>query len=87
MTDTTLTSEKVGKIIDSIPENLNQDHLAALLLTIVDIQQKNATHGQTVAFPFQLFITYCRSIGLSHSMFGLILAEANRTYTNQETKH
>lgn len=87
MNEATLTSEKVNKIIATIPENLDQDHLAALLLTIVDTQQRNGTHGQTVAFLFQLFMTYCRSIGLSHSMFGLILSEAGRTYSNRETKH
>lgn len=87
MTETTLTSEKAGKIVDSIPKNLQQDDLAALLLTIVDTQRRSHTPGQTVAFLFQLFMNYCRSIGLSHSMFGLILREADRTYSNQETKH
>lgn len=87
MTKTTLTSETVYEIITTIPDDLDEDHLAALLLTIVDTQQRNGTHGQTVALLFQLFMTYCRSIGLSHEMFGLILSEASRTYAKQETKH
>jgi hypothetical protein len=90
MTKTTLSAAQVGEIVNSIPENLDQDHLAALVLTIVAMQNQDETLGRIVTSLCGMLMTYCRSISLQPEIFKAITDEIARTYAethSSEVKH
>lgn len=79
MNKTKLDATKVSKIVKSVPENLDEDHLAALVLTITDLQLRKETTAVNIQFLLQLFFTYARSIGLpAKNVTQLLRAAADR---------
>lgn len=85
MNNQTLTHDDVCKIVNQIPAGLNDDHLIALVLTVVSMQREDGGPGRVVAALCGVLMTYCRSIGMPGDTFQLIAAQLDRTYSHQGT--
>jgi hypothetical protein len=70
------SSAWVAKVINNIPEDISEDHLASLLLTIIEAYMSKNTHGDKIRFLFSLVVTYSQSAGLSPFATKLIFVEA-----------
>lgn len=87
MTKTTLTSETVYEIITTIPDNLDEDHLIALMKTILKTQRPNQRDSQNLALLFRIFMGECLAVGVLPEKFDWMLQEAMRIYPMCVVKH
>jgi hypothetical protein len=87
MNEATLTGSQVDKIIDGIPKNLDEDHLIALMKTILTTQRPNQRDSQNLALLFRIFMGECLAVGVLPEKFDWMLQEAMRIYPMCVVKH
>lgn len=66
----------VNKTLSSIPRDIDEDQLAALLLTITEAYMSKSGHSYRLRFMFSTIVTYCVSVGISPLATKLIFIEA-----------
>jgi hypothetical protein len=66
----------VTRTISSIPRDIDEDQLAALLLSITQAYMSKSGHGDNIRFLFSIVVTYCCSVGISPLATKLIFVEA-----------
>ena len=81
-----LTEETVNAVIDMLPEDLDDAHLSALVLTIVETYAQTPVDG--FAFLGSTLLTYARAKGISPDDLSLALSDFDECYQNsKQTAH
>ena len=81
-----LTEETVNAVIDMLPEDLDDAHLSALVLTIVTTYAQTPMDG--LAFLASTLLTYASANRISPDVLSRVLGDCDEYYQNsKQTAH
>lgn len=82
-----LTDKEFQAIFSALPDNLDEDHLAALIMTMVDAYAPSGPEG--VVFLLTVVYSYARAKGCSREAFARLATEFAEGFVKQkpEFKH
>lgn len=80
-----LTDKQFQDIFNALPDDLDEDHLAALIMTMVDAYSPSGPEG--VVFLLTVVYSFARAKGCSREAFARLASEFAEGFVKQKSEY